>query len=571
MSDVTHLVLEFKLYPTKEQADTLDSWLRKCCWLYNHMLRHRISARKKRKQASLYDQSKILTTMRSRLDWLRDVPRAFLMSAVERVDIGMRWFFRRCREGAAKKGFPRFKNENKYKSMQYLETRTTYIGYKSIRIPGIGKVRARGRFGEIGKQKSIRIIRKASGWYAHIIIERPMSVPLPKTGQDVGIDLGLKVFLATDAGEMVANPRHLKHAAKSLRKAQRRLSRCKKGSNRRKEAANRVGRLYETLARKRRGFCHRTARNLINRFDRIGIEDLNIKGLSRSRLRKSVLDASWGTFVAIITEKAESAGREIVKVNPAGTSQECPQCGAVVPKKLSERSHRCGCGCSLDRDQAAAMVVRQRAFRPVRGEPSRPSVKKAGLLKRKGSAVVELLYPRSIDYNTRQPLLEPIMDNRPAIFTFADWRNPQQYDHQVSVDVCLTTVAAAAGNVPMTLDGQPDDVLLKFSQAAMIVVADLDVEPALFFPNRVYANREFVKATYLNFIKFCRDGGWFKPKGMAQGEAVAPPVVEDDEETTSDTEGEPDIDVAKTDEKDWGPEGPPKKKRGRQRKDAVPA
>ena len=108
---------------------------------------------------------------------------------------------------------------------------------------------------------------------------------------------------------------------------------------------------------------HKESRKkLVNRFGRIGAEDLNIKGLARGMLAKHVNDASWATLIAMLTYKAERAGCQLIKVDPRGTSQECPECGQVAVKTLAERVHRCDCGCVLDRDVASAMVVHFRAF-----------------------------------------------------------------------------------------------------------------------------------------------------------------------------------------------------------------
>lgn len=360
--------IEFKLYPSKSQASTLESWLRRCCWLYNRCLEQRIKAYKRRGESvNYYHQQSLLTAMRSRMPRIAEVPAWFARSALIRLDKAFQSFFRRCKSGE-KPGFPRFKSAEQYRSMEFSQKRD-FVRERSISIPKIGMVRARGQFDVEGEQRLLRIIRRASGWYASIVVKTKADFPLPVDGPECGIDLGLEAFATLDKGERVENPRTLRRAEKKLKVASRQLSRCERGSNRRKKAKVRLARLHETVGRKRKGFCHRVSRDLINRFGRIAVEGLNIKGLAGGMLAKSVRDAAWGMFLFYLTYKAEKAGCVLVKVDPRGTSQECPRCGAVAHKELSERTHRCkGCGFECHRDIAAAMVIRQRAFRPVRGD-----------------------------------------------------------------------------------------------------------------------------------------------------------------------------------------------------------
>lgn len=374
--------IQFKLYPSKEQAATLDSWLSKCCWLYNRCLEQRIKAYKRRKQSiNYYDQQKLLTEWRQRIGWLRLVPRYFSCDAIARVDLGMQAFFRRLKQGK-NPGFPRFKPRDRYRSLEQMTGEFKHVRGKAIYVSKIGEVRARGQFGIEGKQIGLRIIKRASGWYAQVLMDITKSVVLPPTGNECGIDLGLESFATLDNGERIENPRLLRRAAKKLKRTQQRLARCQRGSNRRRKAKVRIAQLYEKLVRKRRGFHHRTSRDLVNRFDRIAVEKLNVKGLASGMLAKSVNDVAWGSFLQILRYKAESAGRVVIEVDPSYTSQTCPQCGVVAKKELSERTHSCGCGLTLHRDHAAAMIVRQRAFRPARGELISPGVIQAGSVKR---------------------------------------------------------------------------------------------------------------------------------------------------------------------------------------------
>jgi putative transposase len=175
----------------------------------------------------------------------------------------------------------------------------------------------------------------------------------------VGIDLGLLSYLMTDTGEPVPNPCPLRRAQADLRRAQRRLARKQKGSRNRQQQRRRVARVHEKIANVRRDFHHKTAHDLVRTCDVICHEDLAIKNmLANHCLALSISAAAWGQFIAILTHKAEGAGRQILAVDPRGTSQTCV-CSEPVPKDLGERWHHCPrCGLSLPRDQVSAMLIK---------------------------------------------------------------------------------------------------------------------------------------------------------------------------------------------------------------------
>src|SRR2546430_352794 len=175
------------------------------------------------------------------------------------------------------------------------------------------------------------------------------------------MDVGLDSFVALSNGMEIDNPRHLKRGLPPLRRAQRGLPRRKRGSHRRRKAATLVAKAHRKIRNQRAAFHHDLSRWLVERYGLIAVEDLNIKGLSRGILAGPVHDAGWNSFFAKLWYKAASAGRELVKVDPRGTSQVCV-CGAAVPKTLAERWHECpACGLSAPRDVVSAQVILQRA------------------------------------------------------------------------------------------------------------------------------------------------------------------------------------------------------------------
>ncbi|MBO0751675.1 MAG: transposase [Bradyrhizobiaceae bacterium] len=180
----------------------------------------------------------------------------------------------------------------------------------------------------------------------------------------VGIDVGLTSLVALSDGTTEPRPGFTKASEKRLRRLQRAMARSKKGTKRRRKRVALVAKCHKNLANQRRDHAHKVSRRIVNRYGRIGVEDLNVKGLAAGMLAKHVNDAAWRQLVSMIDYKAANAGGQVVYVDPRGTSQECPECDQVgaVPKTLKDRWHCCDCGAEMDRDVASAKVVHYRAF-----------------------------------------------------------------------------------------------------------------------------------------------------------------------------------------------------------------
>jgi putative transposase len=357
-------VIEAKLYLTEVQQATLTYWLRQCCRFHNLALEQRVKAYRRRKELVTFnDQCALLTELRGRLPALAAVPMLFARDAIRRLDRAFVAFFRRIKAGE-KPGFPRFRPHLRYNSMEYLKPGSYTVSGNLLRIPKLGTVSFRaGDQRILGRQKLLRIIRRPSGWYAQLLVDDDMAAPAKVTPvASIGLDVGLESFASLSNGEKVESPRFLRNSERKLRHAQRQLSRCQRRSRNRRKAVKHVARLHERIAAQRKDFTHQQSRRLVNRFDFIAIEKLNIKGLAASHLAKSVHDAAWGMFTRFLAYKAEYAGKQVIAVDPCGTSQTCPCCGAVAKKSLSERVHRCPCGLVLDRDHAAAKVILARAL-----------------------------------------------------------------------------------------------------------------------------------------------------------------------------------------------------------------
>lgn len=331
------------------------------CQLYNAALEHRIGAYNKGISISCYEQIISLPLIR------RDLPHQGRWSAtaqqqvLRKLDKAYKAFFGRIKRGD-KAGFPRFRARDRFHAADFrVGNGLTIRDTGKLGIIGIpGEIKVRWHRSLPVKPRSAIISRKAGKWFAIFHVEIAAQ---DRAGSDsIGIDVGLTSLMALSNGETVERPNTTKRCANRLRRLQRDLSRCKRGSKVRAKRKAAVAALQVYMGNSRRDFLHKESRKIVNRFGRIAVEDLNVKGLASGMLAKDVNDASWAQLTAMLAYKAENAGCEFVKVYPRGTSQTCPECGTIAKKTLAERKHRCECGCALDRDVAAAKIVHLRAF-----------------------------------------------------------------------------------------------------------------------------------------------------------------------------------------------------------------
>lgn len=332
--------------------------------LYNAALEERIGAYRKRGVSlSGYAQMAELKAVREQRPEYADIHVHLLQDAVTRLERAYRAFFRRIKAGE-KPGYPRFRGKGRYSSFTFKDAKNRNgVAFdpkrKRLRLTGIGEVKLKYHRPIEGTIKQVTITLDGDGhWYACLACDDVPAKPLPTTGCSVGVDVGLRAFATLSTGEQVPNPRYYERAQVALRRKQRVVARRKRGSRRRRKAVAVLRARHARIRRTRTDFHHKVALELVQRFDAIAVEDLNVRGLARSMLAKQVTDAGWSAFTSILESKAECAGREFVRVDPRGTSQRCSGCGTVVPKKLSVRIHDCpGCGLVLDRDENAARNI----------------------------------------------------------------------------------------------------------------------------------------------------------------------------------------------------------------------
>jgi len=345
---------KYRLCPTKAQAESLRVQLSEACRLYNGALQERVEAyRTHRKSISYFDQAAQLTEIRKAGDI--ELPNCHCAQDVlRRLDRAFKAFFQR----GQKPGFPRFKSPRRYDSITFPchGDGNKLLPSGHLFVQGVGNIKIKLHRPLSGKIKTVSVKQECEHWYVCFSAETSVQ-PLPEREAVVGIDVGLSSFATLSDGTEIENPRLYRQAQKKLRRAQRCVARRKKGSKRRRKAVVLLGKVHQHVFNQRNDHQHRLARMLVNQFGKIFVEDLNVKGLSSGMLAKAIHDASWASFISKLTYKAEEAGRQLVKVDPRGTSQRCP-CGAPVPKKLSDREHACTkCGLVTTRDHASATEI----------------------------------------------------------------------------------------------------------------------------------------------------------------------------------------------------------------------
>lgn len=377
------IAYQYRLRPTSQQAHNIDKWLSMLCAQYNYLLADRCNwyeqnrcpidachlvcyLPKLRDNPDYYSQKKTLPNLKKTHPWYGEIYSQVLQDVVKRVKVTFDRFLKGDSNGK-RSGRPRFKSRDRYRTLTYPQMKDRCLQGNLINLPMFGKVKViwHRPIPNGFKIKTASITKKADGYYLTLSLE---DATVPETKLDfnpdsiTGIDMGLKEFLTTSEGEAVAIPQHYRKSQKRLKVIQKRVSRRKKGSNRRQKAVKQLGRQHKKVADRRQDFHFKTANNLLKKYDVVAVEDLNVQGLARTRLAKSVLDAGWSSFLSILTNKAENAGLLVISVKASGTSQDCSNCGVKVPKKLHARWHDCShCGCSLDRDHNAAINIKNRA------------------------------------------------------------------------------------------------------------------------------------------------------------------------------------------------------------------
>jgi putative transposase len=350
----------YRLYPSGTQRRLLESTVETCRRLYNDCLAERKEAwEAEKRNVRKVEQLRRVKVVKATSPYAAGVHSHVLQVAVADLDRAFGSFFRRVKAGE-EPGYPRFKGRDRFDSFGLKEYGNGWkVDGRRLRLSGIGRVAVRWHRALEGVPKTLRVRRTAGGWYACITCETAPT-PLPATGREVGIDVGLSSLVATSDGEMVGHPRWYRWEQARLRVLQRRVCRRKMGGANRGKAVRVVALHALHVANRRKDFLAKMAHSLVERYDLIALEDLRIPNMVKNRhLAKSIMDSGWGYFRTHLAHKAVEAGRVVILVDPAYTSQTCSACGNRFPEHigLSIRHVSCSCGLSLDRDINAARNI----------------------------------------------------------------------------------------------------------------------------------------------------------------------------------------------------------------------
>lgn len=354
---------KYRLYPNKAQEKALFMQLRVLRSWWNMCLEERKLAWDiEKRNVSKSDQQKNIKYYRNMVKPARSVSSQSFTYVIMDLDEAFKAFFRRVKHGE-KPGYPKFKGRDHFNSIRFTIGNGCHIRDGRLDAFGVGAIKINLDRTLGGVPKTCRVIYRAGKWYVSFPCELPDIAPLATTEKCVGIDVGLSALITDSNGVKTDNPKWYREAQAKLRILNRRLARAKRGSNNRYKKKLAVQRWHEYIKNKREDFLNKLVNDLIQEYDLIAIEDLQIANMVKNKhLSKSILDAGWGYFKKRLHEKAAETGREIIEVNPAYTSKSCSNCGSIFEgQKLSDRWVDCECGLSLDRDHNAAINILNRA------------------------------------------------------------------------------------------------------------------------------------------------------------------------------------------------------------------
>ena len=358
------ITYKFSLLPSKCQHKALRETLESQRQLYNAALEERIDCFSKTgKGVTFVDQCKSLTQCRRDIYEMGLLPLKLQRWTLKRLDDAFASFFRRAKARKGKVGFPRFRGQEGWNSFGFNEFKGIRFDGCYLRFDGVPSGIRVNLHRPLPGNVDIRscVLRyDGKGWKVclQVFTETPEKCIVSR---ELGVDLGLSVFAYCSDGLQIPNPRIARHAEKEMRRRQRALARCKKGSKRRLKVKAKLVKTHSKIVNVRTSWLHEKSTELVNRTDFVAVEDLNIKGMIKNhKLARSIHDASWSTFINMIAYKAEKAGKHFIKVDPRNTSQMCSGCYTFVPKSLAVRTHSCpNCGLVIDRDWNASKNILQ--------------------------------------------------------------------------------------------------------------------------------------------------------------------------------------------------------------------
>lgn len=356
---------KYRLYPNARQEKDLLNMFVVARHYYNMCLdlwRYKYLTEKRRPTSAEFEVMR--KGYKKTIPAAQNVHSHVFQGLAKRAEEAFHGFFRRVKAGE-KAGYPRYKSADRFHSIAFQQFGTgVAIDGRRVRISGVGRVRVRWHREMEGIAKTAEIIHKAGQWWVVFTCEVPDKPELPKTGQVIGLDLGVAALFTTSDGDKVDHPKFYRKSQKRLRVLNRALARKQKGGKNRRKAKRRLQRHYNHVKNQRLDYAHKLSYTLVKHYDLIAFEELKVKNMVRNKhLSKSILDAGWSIFTKLLTNKAVDAGRQVMFVNPAYTSKTCSNCGVLFEDlTLADRWVECSCGLSIDRDHNAAINILNKAL-----------------------------------------------------------------------------------------------------------------------------------------------------------------------------------------------------------------
>jgi putative transposase len=365
------LVLEYKVKAKQVQYQAIEEAIKTVQFIRNKCLRYWMDAPREAK-IDRYALNKYSTELRQEFKFVENLNSMAVQASAERGWLAISRFYvsaagrsPNCQsKKPGKKGYPRFQKDNRsveYKTSGWklhpTKRRITFSDKK-----GIGELKLLGKWEihtyPVKSIKRVRLVRRADGYYCQFCVDVECVDIQPKTGKEIGLDVGLESFYTDSNGHHEPNPKFLRKAESDIKHAQRRIYKKEKGKNNRRKARARYSKKHLRVNRQRNEHAKRLARNVCRTNDLVAYEDLRIRNMVKCHNRaKSISDASWYQFRLWIEHFAKKFGKKAIAVPPYNTSQECCICGKKVQKELKVRTHSCTCGLTIHRDINAAINI----------------------------------------------------------------------------------------------------------------------------------------------------------------------------------------------------------------------
>lgn len=394
---------QYKLLPTADQSRRMTRWLKMLRHQYNWLLAERFdwwehhrcsvnacpltcSIAEPRERPEYYGQKRSLVQLKQEREWYKDIHAHVLQEIVKRVDLAFSRFVKGDCNGN-RSGKPRFKGKNRYRTFKFPAIKADCIQGNRVTLPKLGAIKfiQHRPIPDGFKSKGAMVTLKADGWYVTLVLEDKTVPTLPEVlteptmANSIGVDAGLEYFIACSDASTEQPAKFYRQAQEKLGKLQAKREKRPKRSKARRKFNQRVARLHQKITRQRRQWHFEVAGRLLDKADVVFTEKLRVKNMARknkpkpdgqggfapngqaakSGLNQSFADAGISGFLNdILPYKAAKAGKRVIQVNPAGTSQHCAICLNRVPKELADRWHDCpDCGVSMPRDVNSGILI----------------------------------------------------------------------------------------------------------------------------------------------------------------------------------------------------------------------